>query len=217
MGEINVRWSHLEDEPWIAELLELNGMSRWLAFDEQFIVAEKEGELLAALRYRTQPKRLLLELLVAHPWAEEHTLAVALYAGAIELAWEMGVGEVLARLVPYADYPYEAGYHLWGPRVAGRYCPARRELRGATCERLAEDSSVAGRPLRTVPSSVSQLALTDEVLLEISSSTSSFWTEKFSRKGAVNDQSGTGSVGTGQRPRAGQSLLCGRFGLRTQS
>ena len=50
MGEIKVRWSRLEDEPRIAELLELNGMPRWVAFEEQFIVAEKERKVLAALK-----------------------------------------------------------------------------------------------------------------------------------------------------------------------
>jgi hypothetical protein len=68
------------------------------------------------LRYRTEPKRLLLGLLVGDPWAEERPLAVALYAGAGELAREMGVGEVIARPFPHADYPREAGYRRWGRR-----------------------------------------------------------------------------------------------------
>ncbi len=113
---IEVRWGLLEDEARIAELLELNGIPRWLAFEERFIVAEKRGEVLAALRYRTASKRLVLGLLVADPWTHEHPLAVALYAGAVELAREMGVGEVLAWPVPYVDYPYEAGYRGWGRR-----------------------------------------------------------------------------------------------------
>ena len=113
---IEVRWGLLEDEPRIAELLELNGMPRWIAFEERYMVAEKDGEILAALRYRTEPKRLLLELLVSDPWVEERPLAVALYAGAGELAREMGVGEVVARPFPYKDYPREAGYRRRGRR-----------------------------------------------------------------------------------------------------
>ena len=113
---IEVRWGLLEDEAKIADLLDLNGMPRWVAFDERYVVAEKSGEVLAALGYRTEPKRLLLGLLVVDPWADERPLAVALYAGAGELAREMGVGEVLARPFPYADYPREAGYRRRGHR-----------------------------------------------------------------------------------------------------
>jgi hypothetical protein len=57
-----VRWGLEEDEAQIAELMELNGMRRALAFEERFIVAEGDGKVLAALRYRTEPKRLLLGL-----------------------------------------------------------------------------------------------------------------------------------------------------------
>ncbi len=114
---VEVRWGLLEDEPGIADLLELNGMPRWIAFEERYIVAEKDGEILAAMRYRTEKKRLLLGLLVSDPWTEEYPLAVALYAGAKELAREMGVGEVIARPFPYAgDYPREAGYRRRGRR-----------------------------------------------------------------------------------------------------
>jgi hypothetical protein len=113
---IEVRWGLLEDEAKIADLLQLNGMPRWVAFEERYVVAQKDGEILAALRYRTEPKRLLLGLLISDPWAEERPLAVALYAGARELAQEMGVGEVLARPFPHADYPREAGYRRRGRR-----------------------------------------------------------------------------------------------------
>jgi hypothetical protein len=130
-GGIEIRWGHLEDEPKVARLLELNGMPRWIAFEGRYIVAEKDGEILAAMRYRTEPGRLLLGLLVAGPGAEERPLAVALYAGAGELAREMGVGEVLARPFPYVgDYPREAGYrrqgrHEW--RLDARLAPESRE------------------------------------------------------------------------------------------
>jgi hypothetical protein len=81
---IRVRWGLAEDEAQIAELLELNGMGRTLAYEERFHVAaaKPSGKLLAALRYRTEPKRLLLGLLVSDPWTQERPLAVALYTGA---------------------------------------------------------------------------------------------------------------------------------------
>jgi hypothetical protein len=114
---IEVRWGLLEDEPRVADILELNGMPRWIAFEERYIVAEKDSKILAAMRYRTEKKRLLLGLLVSDPWAEERPLAVALYAGARELAREMGVGEIVARPIPYiGDYPREAGYRRRGRR-----------------------------------------------------------------------------------------------------
>jgi hypothetical protein len=111
---IKVRWGSEEDEIRIAELMELNGLRRELAFEEQFIVVEKGGKVLAALRYRTEPKRLLLGLLVSNPWAQERPLAVALYGEAGKLAREMGCTEVRARSVAHADdYPHEAGYRWW--------------------------------------------------------------------------------------------------------
>ena len=103
---IEVRWGLLEDEAKIADLLQLNGMPRWVAFEERYVVAERDGEILAALRYRTEKD----------PWVEERPLALALYAGARELAREIGVGEVLARPFPHADYPGEAGYRRRGRR-----------------------------------------------------------------------------------------------------
>ena len=112
-GAVVVRWGLSEDEAWIAELLELNGMPRWVAFEERFIVAEREGEVLAALRYRTEPERIVLGLLVVDPWGGEPDLAVALYAGAGELAREMGASEVLAP-VGRAEYLAEAGYRRRG-------------------------------------------------------------------------------------------------------
>jgi hypothetical protein len=111
---IKVRWGMLEDEPRIAYLLELNGMPRWVAFEERYLVAEKDGEVVAALRYRLEPKRLVLGLLVVDPWADEHALGVALYGGARELALEMCVREIRAWAAKYADYPREAGYRRRG-------------------------------------------------------------------------------------------------------
>ena len=110
---VEVRWGLAEDETAISELLELNGMPRWVAFEERFVVAEKGGQVLAALRYRTEPKRLVLGLLVADPWGGEPDLAAALYAGAGELAREMGASEVLAP-VGRAEYLAEAGYRWRG-------------------------------------------------------------------------------------------------------
>ena len=113
--EVRVRWGLAEDEPAVADLLQLNGMPRWVAFEERFIVAERGGKVLGALRYRTESKRLLLGLLVVDPWAGEERLARALYAGAGDLARELGVGEVVASTAR-AGYAGEAGY-----RRRGRY------------------------------------------------------------------------------------------------
>jgi hypothetical protein len=126
---IEVRWALAADEPRIAELLELNGMLRRAAFEELFIVAEEDGEVLAALSYRTASKRLLLGLLVADPWAEEYPLAVALYAGAKDLAREMGVWEIRARSDGRADYPREAGYRR---RIGGWRLDTTQPFEGRT-------------------------------------------------------------------------------------
>ena len=113
-GGIEVRWGMLEDEPRIADLLELNGMPRWGAFEDRYVVAEQGGEVVAALRYRTEPKRLVLGLLVVDPWAEERALSTALYGGARELALEMGAREIRAWGGRYTNYPREAGYRRRG-------------------------------------------------------------------------------------------------------
>ena len=107
---IEVRWILPGDEHKIADLLELNGRPRWEAFEERFIVAEEKGKILSALPYQTTSKRLWVGLLITDPWAEERSVARALYAGLGDLAREIGVGEILAQPVSYADYPYEAGY-----------------------------------------------------------------------------------------------------------
>lgn len=140
-GRIEVRWGLLEDEPKIADLLELNGMPRWIAFEERYIVAERDGEIRAAMRYRMEPKRLLLGLLFTDPWTEERPLAVALYAGAGELAREMAVGAVISRPFPcVGDYPREAGYRQRGLREwrldATRYGEVREEPTVSRWQRL---------------------------------------------------------------------------------
>src|SRR4028119_2218284 len=45
---MEVRWGLAEDEPAVADLLELNGMPRWIAFEERFIVAQKNERLVGA-------------------------------------------------------------------------------------------------------------------------------------------------------------------------
>ena len=113
---IEVRWGLVEDEAKVADLLQLNGMPRWMAFEERYVVAERDGEILAAVRYRTEKGRLSLGMLVVDPWAEERALAVALYRGAGRLARELDAREVIARPSPRADHTGEAGYRRWGRR-----------------------------------------------------------------------------------------------------
>jgi hypothetical protein len=127
--DIEVRWGLAKDEPRIAELFELNGMLHRTAFEERFIVAEEDGEVLGALCYRTASKRLLLGLLVADPWAGERALAVALYAGAKGLAREIGVREIRAWSDGRADYPREAGYRR---RIDGWRLDTTRSLESRT-------------------------------------------------------------------------------------
>jgi hypothetical protein len=110
---VTVRWGFAEDERAIADLLELNGMPRWISFEDRFMVAEKDGKLLGAVRYRTESKRLILGLLVVDPWAGEERLARALYRGAGVLACELGVREVVAS-ASRAGYSARAGYRRRG-------------------------------------------------------------------------------------------------------
>jgi hypothetical protein len=109
---VEVCWGLARDEAAVADILELNGMPRWIAFEEKFVVAQKDGDVLGATSYRTESKRLILGLLVVDPWAGEETVARALYRGAGELAEEMGVGEVVSET--RSGYPGGAGYHRWG-------------------------------------------------------------------------------------------------------
>lgn len=95
---VEARWGLAEDGARVAGLLELNGMPRWVAFEERFIVVEGDGgRLLAAMRYRTESKRLILGLPVVDPWAGERRMMGALYEGAVQLAREIGVGEIVTR------------------------------------------------------------------------------------------------------------------------
>jgi N-acetylglutamate synthase-like GNAT family acetyltransferase len=106
---VTVRWALAGDEGAVADLLELNGMPRWISFEDRFVVAEEDGKVLGAVRYRTESKRLILGLLVVDPWAGEERLARALYQGAGELARELGVHEVVAS-ASRAGYSARAGY-----------------------------------------------------------------------------------------------------------
>src|SRR4028119_1308618 len=110
---MEVRWGLAEDEPAVAELLELNGMPRWVAFEERFIVAEKNGKLVGAVRYATESKRLTLGLLVVDPWAGERRVSKALSAGPRALAQELGANVVVASEAR-ANYPRAAGFRHHG-------------------------------------------------------------------------------------------------------
>jgi hypothetical protein len=112
---VNVRWGLVGDEAAVADLLELNGMPRWISFEERFVVAEKDGKILGAVRYRTESKRLILGLLVVDPWAGEDPVAAALYRGAGELAREIGAREVVT-WASRGRYPARAGYRRRGRR-----------------------------------------------------------------------------------------------------
>ncbi len=110
---MEVRWGLAEDEPAVADLLQLNGMPRWVAFEERFIVGEKNGKLVGAVRYATESKRLTLGLVVVDPWAGERRVSRALYAGSRELARELGVNVVVASGAR-ANYPRAAGFRHFG-------------------------------------------------------------------------------------------------------
>lgn len=113
-----IRWGLEVDEKKVALLLELNGAHRWIAFETRFVVAERDGEVLAAVGYWTGPKRLYLGLLVVDPWAGEHDLALALYAGARRLAREAGIRQVWVETGNRRDYLLDAGYR----RRVGGWC-----------------------------------------------------------------------------------------------
>jgi hypothetical protein len=122
---IEVRPAVPEDEPRIAELLELNGVPRPPAEEGFLLAAERDGEVLAALGYRVADGRLLLGDLSSDPRVEERPLARLLYAEACVLARSVGLGEVRARPVR-GDHPYELGYRRW---PGGWRLDANRSLR----------------------------------------------------------------------------------------
>lgn len=113
-GAVVVRLGTALDAPRIAVLLKLNGMPRWVAFEERFIVVEEGGALTAAVRFREGTERLYLGLLVTDPWAEEHPLAVALYSRARKAARDLGLREVRARTRRHERQLFEAGYRRRG-------------------------------------------------------------------------------------------------------
>lgn len=148
---VEVRWGTVADGTAVAGFLELNGMPRWVAFEERFIVAEGYGgQLLAAMRYRIEPKRLVLGLPIVDPWAGERRMVGALYGGAVELARGIGVGEIVARPTGpakevQAEYLRHAGWRRDLMSDAVR-TPAVQELPQGGWRRLAALLGVAAVP-----------------------------------------------------------------------
>lgn len=99
-----------QDEPWIADLLEMNGMPRRMATGRRYLIAVGGGEVLAALEYRVEPPRLQLGHLVNDPLVSERIPARVLYAEAHALAGETGLREIRASPPTYGDYPFDVGY-----------------------------------------------------------------------------------------------------------
>ena len=116
-----VRLGVAADAPRIAVLLELNGMPRWVAFEERFIVAEeKDGRLAAAVRFQEGAESLRVGLLVTDPWTGEAPVVATLYAKARAVAEERGLREVRARTRGHETQLREAGYR----RLRGGWtCP----------------------------------------------------------------------------------------------
>ena len=102
------------DAPRIGHLMELNGMPRWVAFEERFIVVEEGGVITAAIRFRAGTERLYLGLLITDPWADEHSLAMELYSRATTTARDLGLGEVRAQTSRHEWQLREAGYRRRG-------------------------------------------------------------------------------------------------------
>lgn len=97
-------------------------MPRWVAFEERFIVVEEGGALTAAIRFREGTEALYLGLLITDPWAEEHSVALALYSGARAIAEGFELREVRVQTRLHETYLREAGYRRWrgGWRCATR-------------------------------------------------------------------------------------------------
>lgn len=105
-----VRLGLARDAPRIAVLLELNGMPRWVAYEERFIIAEEEGQLVAVVRFREDAEGLHLGLFVTDPWAREGPSVTALYAGAGTIAQGLGLRKVRARPRGHETLLRKAGY-----------------------------------------------------------------------------------------------------------
>jgi hypothetical protein len=99
-----------EDQCRVAELLELCGIPRWVAFEERFILAERDERVVAVLHFRQDLGLLHLGLLVADPRVEEGALEVSLYTGARKIARELGVKEVRAGTQANEAHLARAGY-----------------------------------------------------------------------------------------------------------
>ena len=112
-------------------------MPKWVAFEELFVVAEERGKVTAAVRYRKEPHRMLLGLLVADPWRDGGALAGALYSGARLLAWEAGIPTVVARGPESPDRARAAGFRRRG-----------RELRAEATAVPGPPPEPSGRPRR---------------------------------------------------------------------
>ncbi len=106
----DVRLGLVEDGPRIAELLELRGIPRWVAFEERFILAERGRRVVGVLCFRRDLGRLHLGLLVTNPQLDEGPLVARLYAGTRKVARELGVREIRARTQRHGVHLAHAGY-----------------------------------------------------------------------------------------------------------
>ncbi|WP_273841618.1 hypothetical protein [Rubrobacter calidifluminis] len=113
MGELEVRWSQPEDRARIADLLEVEDLPRWLAWREQFLVAERGGEIVGALEYRMAHGQIVLGIMASDLFVDERAVARALYSEALAMAWVVGARQVRALPTMRGDYPAEAGYRKW--------------------------------------------------------------------------------------------------------
>ena len=145
---VEVRWGQAEDGARIADLLELNGMPRWVAFEELFVVADERGEVTAAVRYRVGRDRLLLGLLVADPWRDGGALAEALYSGVRALAWNAGIPRVVAR---GPENPH--------PEQEADFCRGGRDLQADATAVSASFPRPSGCPWRRARSFCGRLAI----------------------------------------------------------
>ncbi|WP_273887233.1 hypothetical protein [Rubrobacter naiadicus] len=113
MSRIEMRWSLPEDKNRIADLLEISDLPRWLAARENFLVAERDGEVQAALEYRMACGQLVLGILVSDLFVDHPSMAKALYTEAYAMAWVMGVEKIRALPTMNGEYPGEVGYSRW--------------------------------------------------------------------------------------------------------